>query len=90
MEDVFRTPLGLFEYLVMPFGLTNAPATFQAFIQGTLRDLLDITCIVYLGDILIFSRSQAEHDFHVRAVLERLSAAQLCICQRGEVCFRSH
>lgn len=76
-KTAFRTHLGLFEYTVMPFGLTNAPATFQAFIQETLRDLLDVICVVYLDDILIFSRSQEEHDQHVRLVLERLRQAGL-------------
>ena len=61
----------------MPFGLTNAPATFQAFIQDTLRDLLDIICVVYLDDILIFSRTQEEHDHHVRIILQRLRDANL-------------
>lgn len=55
-KTAFRTHLGLFEYLVMPFGLRNAPSVFQAFIQDTLRDLLDIICVVYLDDILIFSK----------------------------------
>ncbi|KAF8752755.1 hypothetical protein RHS01_07336 [Rhizoctonia solani] len=90
-KTAFRTNLGLFEYLVMPFGLTNAPATFQALIQDVLRDLLDITCVVYLDDILIFSRSESEHVDHVRAVLERLRAhglfanAKKCEFHRTEV-----
>ena len=76
-KTAFRTPLGLYEYLVMPFGLTNAPATFQALIQDTLRDFLDIFCVVYLDDILIFSHSQVEHDSHVQQVLDRLKGANL-------------
>lgn len=90
-KTAFRTHLGLFEYLVMPFGLTNAPATFQAFIQDTLRDLLDIICVVYLDDILIFSRNQEEHDAHVKLVLDRLRAAKLyanpkkCVFDQDEV-----
>lgn len=76
-KTAFRTPLGLYEYLVMPFGLTNAPATFQAFIQDTLRDYLDIFCVVYLDDILIFSKSQEEHDKHVKLILDRLRDANL-------------
>lgn len=73
-KTAFRTKLGLFEYTVMPFGLTNAPSTFQAFIQDSLRDLLDIECVVYLDDILIFSKDQATHDASVIRVLERLRA----------------
>ena len=63
----------------MPFGLTNAPATFQAFIQDTLRDYLDVFCVVYLDDILIFSRSQSDHDAHVKKVLDRLRDAKLFV-----------
>jgi hypothetical protein len=77
-KTAFRTPLGLFEHLIVPYGLTNAPAAFQAFIQDTLRDLLDIICVVYLDDILIFSRTQEEHDEHVKLVLDRLRDAHLC------------
>jgi hypothetical protein len=54
-KTAFRTPLGLFETLVMNFGLSNLPSTFQAFIMDTLRDYLDILCVVYLDNILIFS-----------------------------------
>ena len=61
----------------MPFGLTNAPATFQSLIQDTLRDILDISCIVYLDDILIFSRPGQDHDNMVKQVFERLRTARL-------------
>ena len=72
-KTVFCTHLGLYEYTVMPFGLTNAPATFQAFcIQETLHDILDISCVVYLDDILIFSKPDQDHDALVKQVLERL------------------
>jgi len=50
----FQTNEGLYEYLVMPFGLTNMPAAFQSFIQWVLQEYLNITCVVYLDDILIF------------------------------------
>lgn len=76
-KTAFRTHLGLFEYTVMPFGLTNAPATFQAYIQDTLHDILDVVCIVYLDDILIFSRTQEEHDRHCLMVLEQLRKGRL-------------
>lgn len=56
-KTVFQTPLGLFETLVMPFGLTNTPSIFQACIQDMLRDYLNVFCIVYLDNILIFSRT---------------------------------
>ena len=87
----FRTHLGLFEHTVMPFGLTNAPATFQAYVQDTLRDILDVICVVYLDDILIFSRTQEEHDRHCQMVLEQLRKSRLfaniekCEFDRAEV-----
>src|ERR1044072_2919666 len=61
----------------MPFGLTNAPAAFQAYINQALRGLVDDFCIVYLDDILIFSRSEKEHAEHLRLVCERLRSAEL-------------
>ncbi|KAJ2935763.1 hypothetical protein H1R20_g1331, partial [Candolleomyces eurysporus] len=76
-KTAFWTPLGLYEYLVMPFGLSNAPSFFQAFIQDTLRDFLGVFCVVYLDDILIFSRTQEEHDEQVKRVLDRLKNAHL-------------
>jgi predicted aspartyl protease len=76
-KTAFRTRYGHFEYNVMPFGLTNAPASFQHFINDTLRDFLDVFCTAYLDDILIYSDSLAEHQIHVRQVLERLQQAGL-------------
>ena len=54
-KTAFRTQYGLFETLVMPFGLTNAPADFQIFINDTLRPYLDVFCIAYLDNILVYS-----------------------------------
>ena len=56
----------------MPFGLTNAPATFQAFINKALGKFLDLTVVVYLDDILIFSKDETKHEEHVRQVLTAL------------------
>ena len=61
----------------MPFGLTNAPATFQAYINNALRGLVNDFCIVYLNDILIFSKSEEEHLQHLELVIERLRRAEL-------------
>lgn len=77
-KTVFRTPYGRFEHLVTPYGLTNTPTAFQAFIQDTLRDYLDVFCVVYLDDILIFSFSHTEHTDHLAKILDRLRDAQLC------------
>src|SRR5260370_20281650 len=71
-KTAFRTNEGLYEYLVMPFGLTNAPAAFQSFIQWVLREFLDINCVIYLDNILIFSKSQEEHDLHVLQILQAI------------------
>jgi hypothetical protein len=71
-KTAFRTRYGHFEYLVMPFGLTNAPATFQAYINRALAGYLDEFCVVYLDDILIYSKDAEEHTKHIRLVLERL------------------
>ncbi|KAF8753263.1 hypothetical protein RHS01_06867 [Rhizoctonia solani] len=79
-KTAFKTKYGLFEYLVMPFGLCNAPATFQHFMNDILRDILDVYVIVYLDDILIFSKSREEHVTHVREVLKRLQKHKL-YCQ---------
>ncbi|CAJ2512148.1 Uu.00g051630.m01.CDS01 [Anthostomella pinea] len=73
----FRTRFGLYESLVMPFGLTGAPATFQRFMNDTLREYLDVFCTAYLDDILIYSRTREEHLKHVRQVLESLRQAGL-------------
>lgn len=76
-KTAFRTRYGLFEYQVMPFGLTNAPASFQNLINDVLRDLLDHSVIVYMDDILIFSKDKQQHVKDVIAVLERLSKNNL-------------
>jgi len=76
-KTAFRTRYGHFEYTVMPFGLTNAPATFQAYINRALAGLVDVICVVYLDDILIYSMTQAEHRRNTATVLERLRKFQL-------------
>ncbi|QRV96371.1 Retrotransposable element Tf2 protein [Ceratobasidium sp. AG-Ba] len=61
----------------MPFGLTNAPATFQHFMNDIFRDILDVYVIIYLDDILVFSKNEADHEKHVREVLSRLQKHNL-------------
>ncbi|KAF8692091.1 hypothetical protein RHS03_08657, partial [Rhizoctonia solani] len=68
-KTAFRTKYGLFEYLVMPFGLTNAPAAFQHFMNNLFRDLIDVTVVIYLDNILIFLEDPTKHLEHVREVL---------------------
>ena len=72
-KTAFRTRYGHFEYCVMPFGLSNAPASFQAYINKALALKLDVFCIVYLDDILIYTEQKGKaHEDAVRWVLEQL------------------
>ena len=66
---MFKTYYGLFEYLVMPFGLINALAQFHAHMQSIFNDLLDVSVVIYLDNILIFSRNLEEHQLVVQEVL---------------------
>ena len=61
---------GTFEMVVMPFGLKNAPSHFQRSMNLLLADLLDICVLVYMDDILIFSKSAEEHHQHIRQVFK--------------------
>ena len=60
-----RTRFGSFEYTVMPFGLCNAPATFQHFVNDIFADIVEVYVVVYLDDILIYSKNFEEHVKHV-------------------------
>ncbi|GJP59174.1 hypothetical protein CLOP_g9366, partial [Closterium sp. NIES-67] len=67
---VFRTRYGIYEYMVMPFGLTNAPSTFQLTMNGVFHDLLDKCVIIYVDDILIYSKSGEQHLKDLEAVFQ--------------------
>uniref|UniRef100_A0A388LBB6 Reverse transcriptase domain-containing protein n=1 Tax=Chara braunii TaxID=69332 RepID=A0A388LBB6_CHABU len=75
-KTAFKTRYGHFEWVVMPFGLTNAPATFQAAMTTEFRDLLDRSVLIYLDDILVYSRTLDEHIVHLRVILNRLRLAK--------------
>ncbi len=68
----FITPSGHYEYRVMPYGLSNSPSVFQGFMNEVFREFLHQFVIVYIDDILIYSRNLAEHRHHVTQVLEQL------------------
>ena len=70
-------PLGFYECVWMPFGLTNAPATFQCLMESCLGEMHLKWCIIYLDDIIIFSKMPEEHIERLRGVFKKLSAAGL-------------
>ncbi|GBG65510.1 hypothetical protein CBR_g51104 [Chara braunii] len=71
-KSAFKTRYVQFEWVVMPFGLTNAPTTFQAVMTNEFRAMLDRFVLVYLDDILVYSRTLEDHLAHLRRVLETL------------------
>ncbi|MBW0499857.1 hypothetical protein O181_039572 [Austropuccinia psidii MF-1] len=73
----FRTKYGSHEYLVMPFEITNAPSSFQTFVNDIVYDTLDIYVVVYVEDIIVFSKFEEEQLTHVSTVLSRLRANNL-------------
>ena len=80
-EDVpktaFTTPMGLYEFRVLCFGLTNAPGTFQNIMNDVLRDVINKFVIVYLDDIVVYSKNKAEHYKHLEIVLSLLRSHEL-------------
>nr|GFB57368.1 putative reverse transcriptase domain-containing protein [Tanacetum cinerariifolium] len=76
-KTAFRTRYGHYEYLVMPFGLTNAPAVFMDLMNRIFHELLDKFVIVFIDDILVFSKSKEEHEDHLRTVLQTLRQEKL-------------
>lgn len=76
-KTAFRTRYGQFEYLVTPFGLTGAPGCFQTLMNNILRPYLDDFVLVYLDDILIYSKTAGEHVNHLRTILQILRDHEL-------------
>ena len=69
MKTAFRTRYGHFEFMVVPFGLTNAPATFMTLMHDIFHEFLDNFAIIYIDDILIYSKSMEEHEKHLELAL---------------------
>ena len=78
-KTAFKTKQGLYEWLVMPFGLCNAPATFMRVMNDVFHPFIDDFFIVYLDDILVFSKSWDDHVIHVKKVFEILRKEKLYV-----------
>ena len=95
-KTAFRTRYGHYEFLVMPFGLTNAPAAFMDLMNRVFRPYVDQFVVVFIDDILVYSKDQESHDTHLRVVLEILRKEQLyaklskCEFWMNEVSFLGH
>ncbi|GJV72522.1 putative reverse transcriptase domain-containing protein [Tanacetum coccineum] len=77
LKTAFRTRYGHYEFQVMPFGLTNAPAVFMDLMNRVCKPYLDKFVIVFIDDILIYSKSKKEHEGHLRQILKLLKKEEL-------------
>ncbi|GJR94118.1 putative reverse transcriptase domain-containing protein [Tanacetum coccineum] len=76
-KTAFRTRYGHYEFQVMPFGLTNAPAVFMDLMNRVCKPFLDKFVIIFIDDILIYSKNKKEHEEHLKAILELLKKEEL-------------
>ena len=72
MKTAFQTRYGHFEFMVVPFGLTNALATFMTLMHDIFHEFLDKFAIIYIDDIIIYSKSMEEHEKHLELALLKL------------------
>nr|GEW15415.1 putative reverse transcriptase domain-containing protein [Tanacetum cinerariifolium] len=77
LKTAFRTRYGHYEFQVMPFGLTNAPAVFMNLVNRVCKPYLDKFVIIFIDDILIYSKSKQEHEEHLKLILELLKKEEL-------------
>ena len=95
-KTAFTTRYGLYEYTVMSFGLTNAPAYFMYLMNKVFMEYLDKFVVVFIDDILVYSKNEEEHEEHLRLVLQKLRENQLyakfskCDFSLDEVSFLGH
>ena len=76
---MFRTQYNHFEYQIMSFELINASVIFQIYINKTLKSLMNVTCVIYLNNILIFSDKSANYKYYVQQIFERFKNYELYI-----------
>ena len=76
-KAMFRTRYGHYKFLVMPFGLTNTPAAFMDLMNRVFRPYVDQFVVMFIDDILVYSKDRENHDTHLRVVLETLRKEQL-------------
>jgi len=91
-KTVFRMRYGHYEYSVMPFGVTNAPGVFTEYMNRIFHPYLDQFVVVFIDDILVYSKSEEEHDEHLRVVLHTWKENKLSKCEfwLREVSFLGH
>ena len=95
-KTAFVTRYGLYEFTVMSFGLTNAPAYFMYLMNKVFMEYLDKFVVVFIDDILVYSKNEEEHEEHLRLVLQKLRGHQLfakfskCEFWLKEVSFLGH
>ena len=76
-KTTFRTRYGHYEFVVMPFGITNAPAVFMCLMNNVMHKYLAKFVVVFINDILIYSKNEEEHKEHLKIVLQELREYQL-------------